>query len=74
MKVEILIENDNTGEIEFKENYEVQSRKEFKELVYEIEDIKDNIEYELDVYCTITLNFDWDEAEALEITEEDCDA
>lgn len=72
MKVEILIENDNTAEIVFKENYEVQSRNEFIEFVCEIEEIKDNIEADIDEYCTITLNFNWDEAEELEITEEDC--
>ena len=31
------------------------------------------IENNIESYCTITLNFNWDEAEELEITEEDCD-
>ena len=74
MKVEILIENDNTDEIVFQENYKVSNRLEFRELVWEIEDIKDHIENDIGEYCTITLNFNWDEAEELEITEEDCDA
>ena len=72
MKVEILIENDNTDEIEFQENYNVSDRLEFRELVWKIEDIKDCIEDDIGEYCTITLNFNWDEAEKLGITEEDC--
>lgn len=73
MKIQVLIENDRTQKIEYQEDYTVLSRDKFRELVYEIEDIKDNIENNIESYCTITLNFNWDEAEELEITEEDCD-
>lgn len=73
MKVQILIENDDNDEILFQEDYDISSRDEFRELVYEIEDIKDNIENNTGAYCTITLNFNWDEADELEITSEDCD-
>lgn len=73
MKVGVFIHEDESNNLQFVDTYEIESRNEFREMVYEIEDIKDNIEYELDVYCTITLDFDWVEAEELEITEEDCD-
>jgi hypothetical protein len=73
MKIQVLIENDRTQKIEYQEDYTVLSRDKFRELVYEIEDIKDNIENNIESYCTITLNFNWGEAEELEITEEDCD-
>ena len=42
-------------------------------MIYKIEDIKDDIENDIDEYCTIVLSFNWNEAEELEITEEDCD-
>lgn len=73
MKVEILIETNNNNEIIFTENYEVTSRDSFRELMYKIEDIKDNLEDEVGQWCTITVNFDWDEADELDITEEDID-
>ena len=73
MKVQVLIENDKTQKIEYQENYDISSRDKFREMIYKIENIKDNIENDIDEYCTIVLSFNWNEAEELEITEEDCD-
>ena len=73
MKVRVLIENDKTQKIEYQENYDILSRDKFREMIYKIEDIKDDIENDIDEYCTIVLSFNWNEAEELEITEEDCD-
>jgi hypothetical protein len=73
MKVRVLIENDKTQKIEYQENYDILSRDKFREMIYKIEDIKDDIENDIDDYCTIVLSFNWNEAEELEITEEDCD-
>lgn len=73
MKVQILIEVNKTGDIVFKDSYEIFSRDEFRELMYTSEETKDNIEDNINEWCTIIVDFDWKEAEELEITEEDID-
>lgn len=72
MKVEIYIHEDESNNLQFSESYEIESRIKFIEMIEKIEEIKDNKEDELGAYCTITVSFNWDEAEELEITEEDC--